>query len=314
MISKNMFSKVLTLSATMLISGFCAGQAFPAQTDEPKWKPLPVDEIGALLVNKTLSEAEIVRALVAHLDQRISMSRLLYTTYQNTNPPYEYGMIVWMIAERVYPAKPKGRPEVIEAVIKSLGPVENEKEVRSYLNLALGIAGGTPDEDDLLRMLGDPDTDEITLSVVLQAMSRSSKVPIRSLPRVLELADHPMSSIAGDSCAPPHNVQRKYAIRDLVLECLDRLGIKAEKTLVDDGTVDPASGKPLPETRVSVDRTSLVNRLKGWIVDDDPKVWRAGIDVAKDIPGEDVGQMIDNLRVNRSLNQEKLRHLKKKES
>lgn len=295
---------------TACILGLIAECSLGAQALEEKWEPSPLDEIRAIHHDKSLSDIEIVRALTGHLDRRISMSRLVHTTPLDPSPPYEYGMIIGLIAERPYPANPKARPEAIEAVIRSLGPVENEKEVRSYLNLALGRAGGTPDEADLLRMLEDPDTDEITLAVALKAMSHSKHVPIRALPRLLELSDHPMSSISADSCVGPHDVKRKFAIRDLVIECLTRLEIKAERVLVDDGTVDQMSGKPLPETRIKIDRSSLVARLRDWLRSDDTKTWKAAAHAAKEIRGEDVDRMISDLQAEGTLTFEKLRHFR----
>jgi len=308
--SRNRLMKIRALSLFTLVGALLATtHTFPAPPEERKWEPSPLDEIRAIWHDKPLSDIEIVRALVAHLDRRISMSRLVHTTPLHPNPPYEYGMIIGLIAERPYPAKPTGRPEAIEAVIKSLGPVENEEEVRSYLNLALGLAGGTPSEPEMLNLLTGSKTSEIIVAVALQSMSRSH-VPIRSLPRLLELSDHPMSSILTPSCVGPAPVERKFAIRDLVLECLVRLGIKAERVLVDDGTMDAISGKPLPATQIKIDRGSLVARLRDWLRDDKPEVWLAAMEAVEDIRGEDVDRMINDLRSDGTLAPEKLRHLR----
>ncbi len=303
--------------ATIMVLSLCvvSGTSFKtvacyaAQSAEPSWSPMPLEEIRAIWHDKPLSDTEIVRALVHHLDSRIAMSRAAERAKHRPTPAYEYGMLIGLIAERPYPAEPKGRPEAIEVVMKSLGSVENEHQVRLYLNLALGLAGGAPSEEATLRVLADQKTPEEILAVALQSMARS-RVPIRSLPRLLELSGHPMGYTYAPSCVGPPVVVREFAIRDRVLDCLAKLNIRAERLMVDDGTIDASTGKPLLATQVKIDRTSLVSKLREWINDADADVWQAAIEATAKINGQDVNRMINELRSNTTLSAEKLRRLR----
>lgn len=308
-VGSNCFLRVLILSPCVLLGeALCPANCFAAQPSEPDWEPSPLDEIRAIWHDRPLSDIEIVRALAGHLDRRISMSRLIHKTPVNPNPPYEYGMLIGLIAERPYPAKPKGRPEAIETVMQSLGDVENEDELRSYLNLALGLAGGSPSEDAMLRILTDPKTPEEIVAVALDSMSKS-KVPIRALPRLLELTEHPMNYVDPD-CTRMTPPQRVFAIRDRVVDCMGRLGVKCEKSLVDDGSFAPGSDQRQPTTVVTVDRASLVEKLRLWIVSADESDWRGGMDALNEIPGADVDQLVTTLRADRTLPLEKARSLR----
>jgi hypothetical protein len=280
-----------------------------AQAEELKWEPAPLDEIRAIWHDRPLSDIEIVRALVDHLDRRISVSRL-HDPKVKPSPPNQYALLIGLIAERPYPAKPTGRPDAVEAVIRSLGPVENEEEVLLYLNLSVGLAGGSPSEEKMLRVLTDSRTPEEIIFVALQSMSRSTKVPIRSLPRLLELSDHPMSSITTPSCVGPAAVERKFPIRDLVLECLTKLNIRAERIMVDDGTVDPATGTPLPATHVKIDRGSLAALFRDCVQSADVRIWKAALDAIIQIPGDDMDKLVEELEVDRTLAGEKGRYLR----
>lgn len=277
------------------------------QTNKPHWEHIPLDEIRSIYESSELSDLEIVRALVDHLDRRISMSRSIGRMKHRPNPPSEYAMLIGFIAERVYPAKPPGRPEVIETVINSLGALENARDVQTYLYVSLGLAGGSPPESEILRVLEDPKTPEEIIAVVLDSMSRSN-VPIRSLPRLLELADHPMSHIDSPGVGPPAP-RRVHPIRERVHDCLDQLNIKCEKVSVKDNNVDPASKRILSTTVLKIDRDSLTTRLRDWLLDDDIEVWRAAVDIVRRVPGEDIDKMLKDLKAERALSPEKLRYL-----
>ena len=191
-------------------------------------------------------------------------------------------------------------------MIKSLGALENERDVRTYLYLSLGLAGGVPPESEILRLVEDPKTPDEIIALTLESMLRSG-VPIRSLPRLLQLSDDPTNYVSAPGVGTPVPTLI-YPIRQTVCNCLQELEITCE-TLADDQNTVEVEGTSFAPTVVKIDRASLVDRFREWLLDDDNEVWRAAAECVRRIPGEDIDQMLKNLTEERVLSPEKLRHL-----
>lgn len=272
-----------------------------------------MDEIRRIYESTTLSDSEIVEALTRHLDRRISMSRVGAARGKNPSPPQEYATLIRLLALRQYPAKPPERPEAIRTMLERLDAsegIDNKRELRRYLNIALAFAGGRASESELLEVLNNPETPKEIISITLDAMRRS-EVPLRALPRILELVDHPWNYIHQETDDSPPPPKRIYPIRVAACECLGRLGIKCEEVVSEDERVDPEWGQKFTTTTIEVDRDSLVATLRAWFRDDDARIWKPAIEAVRRIPGKDVSELIQNLLEDEELPDEKRRLLAK---
>lgn len=292
--------------AGSLLALLVAGTSCAWANGGPEWMPMPMDTIRAIYDSDTLSDEEIVEALALHLDKRISMARLQDPRGHRPGPGYEYGSLIGLMIGRRYPAKPPKRPESIEAVLNGLAAradVANQRELRSYLCLAHNLAGGAPTHPEVLGLLDDRRTPQDIVALALEAMTRSG-VPIRSLPRLLELADHPwnlvytVSSLSNDDIytdVGPTKPKRFYPIRVRVPSCLRELSIVVKVSDVEDKEVDAQAGRKLTTTVVAVDRASLVGTLQVWLLDRRARVWQPAASVVRNIPGDDVKAMLADL-------------------
>ncbi len=268
----------------------------------PQSAPMPMDEIRRIYESKTLTDVEVVSALAGHLDRRLSMSRLEGARKLDSNRGREYATIIRLIVERPYPAKPADRPEAIKSVLDDPARwpgVENPDEVRTCLRLAYNLAGGVPADPELLELLDARGTPREITVLVLEAMARSG-VPVRALPRLLELAEDPWGEVVANDVGPP-KPRRIYPIRERVPDCLRKLGIVVETLDVEDRQVDAQRGRKLTTTVVKVDRESLTRMLRAWILDGRAGVWKPAAEVVHRIPGDDVSNLIGDLLSNEKL-------------
>lgn len=257
---------------------------------ESEWKLVPMDEIRMTYESKTLSDSEIVARLVRYLDQRITMART-HPGHTQPTPGSEYATLLTLIAERPYPATPKGRPTAIHAVLKSLdstSDISNVVEVRALLYLALGLAG-EPHSPEILGFLDSQNSSPELLMIALRSLEHS-EVPIRALPSLLRLSTNPWSTIDPKSMGHPRT-ERKFPVREAVFGCLQKLDVKVELIRSPDAQPD-SLGRRLEITTINIDRPSLVEQLRKRLRSDNPQTKAESLDIAQRIGGEDVKAML----------------------
>ena len=274
------FKAVLLLLALLGSSG---SRMNADEGADQKWEDYPTEEISRIMLSKTFSDAEQVVALTYHLDKRISLAPSLKRPKgTQVSPGREYKTLINHIVEHYW--KHTARPEVVAAVLANLDRmpnIKNKEAVRSLLYVALALAGGDAPENELLRMLNDPDTPQEIVYQILGGMLGSkrpqdgklpgfvevtncpSRVPLRALPRLLELVEHPWSDITGGDVIGTHDVrERIYPIRELAYACLLELGVKAEKVTVPSKGVDEDGDPQISVTEIRVDKASAKKKLR----------------------------------------------------
>lgn len=262
--------KVIAVLVTLLV-----GSASFADADESgstKWTPLPMDEIRKTINSTELSDAQKVTALTRHLDKRISMEFVKRVSEHEANLHYmDYARLIGFMSLLDRPVKAPRTPEPIQEALDkldSMTDIVNKERVRVYLYIALGKAGGNPPERVLLTLLNDTKTPNWVLCSVLGAM-QNSKVPLRALPRLLELvSDHwnyvQPAMLAGGTDDLGRRLDESrliFPLREIACEVLQKLGVQSEKTLVE-GDYDPKLKRRLPITVIKVDRRSSARALE----------------------------------------------------
>jgi|GEM_PF-4355351 len=299
---------LLLISLTLLL-GFCVtGIAQKATESALTSTPLPLDKMNSIRFDTNLSDQQKVLALIHILDQRISQAPIPDPTGNKPAPAHEYSYIIRYIAAHNDDTKASrnGRIHAIETVISQLNTLQDithKDEVRTYLYIALASAGGNAPEDVLLSLLNNPDSPTDILNAVLIAMQYST-VPIHSLPRLLELTEHPYNYVFLNDLGTP-NPRRIYPIREAALADLTQLGIQAKAVSIKDEKVDPGWKARLSTTVIEIDRKSLVAKLREWLSSDDPKIWRPAAEVIHQIPGDDIKTMLTNFLKQNKLSDEK---------
>jgi len=291
----NKFACGATLTFLVLTLVGSNSLAEPTRANRMHWTEMPMDEIRMVYDRADLSDRQKVLALSQYIDRRISVSRLKQKGISAEDAAYDYAVLIRLIAVNPGAAKPLLRQE-IQAVIKQLDSVsniDNKKEVRTYLYVALSYAGGISPESQLLKLLHNPTTQAEMVHTVLEAMHRS-QVPIRALPRLLELSKHPWNMLEFvTDVGPPQTPPRIYPIRTMSCNNLLKLGIRCQATRVPGKK--PSQPAEQWETVIRIDRNSLVAKLQAWLLSNERKVWQAAADIAYQIPGKDVQAMLHDL-------------------
>lgn len=254
---------------------------------------LRLDEIRSIYENRQLTDAEAVWRLTNQLDQRITLMQESQSGLAGASR--DIAMLIGLIAERPYPSRPKGRPDAIRAALERVETLQNEAEARKYLQLALGLAGERVPESVLLDALDSTSNSEQLVLVALRAMNRS-RVPIRVLPALLRLSDHPWHYTDSPMDVGPQNPRTVYPIREAVAESLRKLQIETIAITVD---ANPSDSQSAGRTRtlLSVSKRSLLEQIGGWIGSADPEIWKPAIAVASELPNGSVLRLIsDRLR------------------
>jgi len=285
--------------------------------NSPEWVPFPVKEIGKIIDSFELSDIQKVEALTRHLDKRISLASVenppghKYPTSHKPDPAGEYAGLIRAIADKNNRTDSPGRPKAVQLVLSrldNLPDIVNKEQVRCYLYIALAYAGGNVPESKLLGLLNDAETSPAMIQVILQAMEKSA-VPIRALPRLLELTKNSYHYVFMLDIGPP-NPRRIYPIREAALAALTQLGIQAKAVSIADENVDPGWKARLSTTVIEVDQKSIVTNLRQWLGSDDPQIWKPAAEIIPQIPGNDVQEMVAELMKQNTLSAEKKRALK----
>lgn len=303
------------LAVTTLVMTLCQLSA----GEEPKAMKHGVDrltQIRTVYEDNTLSDSEAVNALVRLLDDSISdwkvakAEGLAPSSWAVRVHARNSSMLIAMIAERQFPAKPPGRPKAVAEALKTLNDRKNVRELRSYLNVSLAYAGGVASDRELLEVLGDSDTPKEIVAVTLEAFDRSH-VPIESLPDLMRLSQDPWWTVADTEGVGHTPVPRRvYPVRENACLCLRRLGIRCEKTLVEDSEPDLQWHTHLA-TVINVDRGSLLNKIKRWLLDDNESVWQAAASVVVELDQADVWRAVGELKTS-GLPVKKLNYIERK--
>lgn len=280
-----------------------------AEAGSQVWRPMPMDQVRVILNDSSLSPTEKVARLTVQLDERISMSGIKGGPNVGPTPGSEYGSLIALMATRGYSVDAQVDFHPIEAVLDKLDStpeIQNKQEVRSYLNVALLYARGNPPESEILKSLNNSDTPKEVINLILQGFKRTH-VPIRALPRLLELADEPWNYVHWPGVGP-QKPEKISPIKNEVAECLHALGVKAEKVPLEDKESDEW-GNRLTSTSIVVDRQSLRARLRELILDDNNEVWQPAVDAVRKIPGNDIRDLVNGLVKSDSLPDAKKRAL-----
>lgn len=242
-------------------------------TQTLKWVPMPLDKLSEIENSTELSDVEKVAALTRILDWRISLEPAPNPTGDKPNPKWEFGSLIGRMAQRGNRTDAPGRPEAVQEVLDNLDAMDdivNKEQVRTYLYLALGHAGGNPPERVLLRLLNDPTIPNEILGSTLGAIKKSKAgVSLRVLPRLLQFTEHPARYVfppmlAGGTDDLGRRLDESrliFPLRELACEVLQKLGVRCEKTLVE-GNYDPKLKRKLPITVIKVDRRSATRALE----------------------------------------------------
>lgn len=281
---------------TLVLLGVSVGTARTsyAGEDKPlKWDSFSTGEVKeTILDNETLSDAEKVIAMTRHLDKLITLAPLTPLDILNTTdhekkkmrPGDNYGWLIDMMVETDDWKKrfPVARPQAVAAALAALDTmpgIKNKQAVRSVLYVALALAGGDAPEDQLLHLLNRPDTPQEIVYRILGGMlgsdrpvvqdiprlvkiTRPASVPLRALPRLLELADHPWSYATGTYPGNPEPQRRIYPIRELAYACLLELGVQTKKVTVPTTGENEDGEQQVSVTQVKVDRASADKKLR----------------------------------------------------
>lgn len=309
--------KHIIVSVVMMILLFStAADSFSAQADNNQaggleWVPLPLDETNRIRLSN-LSDEEKIKAYVRLLDSRITLTSVenppghRYPTSYKPDPAVEYSYLIRLMAKEEGPADAPGRPKAVNTVLGKLdqmSDIRNKDQVRIYLQIALAVAGGNAPESTLLRLLNDESQSWIMFLLVMEAM-RNSHVPIRALPRLIELTSDPYNFVTDNSIGVS-NPRRVFPIRDASYETILELGVKAEKRFIEDEQIDPKRGVRLKSTVIEISRASLLARLRMWLSSGDEAIWRAAIGIVQQIHGADVQAMLVALLKGNELSEEK---------
>jgi len=207
------------------------------------------------------------------------------------------------------------RPKPIQQFIDSMKRSEwsSFEQLRRSLYIALGYAGGDPPKGVLLSLLTAENTPPVILEFTLDAMA-NSRVPIRALPRLMELSDHP------NKTSVTHHVgelteEVTYPIREGVCDCLNALHITCEvrpRTKVigekelplDDGKTHTMKIRK-KTNHIHIDRSSLVDQIRTWLLSDDPSTWKPALEVVQKMKAEDVREMYERLKAKGQLSERK---------
>lgn len=290
------FMKLLII--LLLLLGSSSSQILSAESDKV-WTPLSMEEIATILSRDDLSNVKKIEALTRQLDRRITLSNIKDRGSKRDSTD-EYTTLMAFIAVPGLRTDTPKDPEAIKTVLSELDTTEgikNKEKVRTFLYIALGIAGGHSPEAVLLSFLNDPHTSKELLDSVLGAMYYGD-VPIRALPRLLQLSHHPTNYIDPGpdvGIGPESHPQRIYPLREMAYRNLQKLGIQCNKVLLEDKTIEPQMRHKLFITEIRVNRASLVAKLRAWLLSDDPQVWQPAAEIARQIPGQDVQAMLHQL-------------------
>lgn len=329
-------TSIVGLIAILLLwitSGISRLQAEEAQTVEPT----SLEARNAILANEKLTPVGKVAALARFLDQVISeaspsiqatLSPSLDTTaHDNVEDKdkkdtvselhfaYRYTGVITFMANPTTGASKIRNPQAIREVLDGLDEmpdIKNKILVRDALYIALAYAGGEPPASEFLKLLNTSELGPITV-IILQAM-RNSQVPIRSVPRLLQLLDDSFYFLDdGGTDLGEYNPKRIYPVREAACEDLAALGIQCEKTRVEVEQYEDIAHQTLkmPTTQIKLDRQALLNKLREWMQSDDPQTWSAASEVLQQIPDADVRALLDELRNDQNLSPEKRTALKK---
>ncbi len=236
-----------------------------------------LSEVRRIYWDKSKTDEEIVRELTSRLDAAIS-SRAGEDRRREV-------LLIWLIARRADMTKPRGRPDAIRAVLRSIDSYKNPAEIRDLLSISLALArgDGTPSEP-LIRLLECRETNQQILVPVLEALAPNP--PPRSVPRLLELSSHPWSHGPVTDVGPAK--QKVYPVREGVAACLRSLEIEVK---IDD------------EGRIKMSRNSLLAKLRDWVLTDDPQTWQQAAHVIRQLSeeAEDVKRLRSELLANPKL-------------
>lgn len=251
-------------------------------------------ELSRIVRSSTLPDEQKITALAKLLDRRIVPENITLSEKEAEDYGRDLAQLVTAIAYLNHPIKNPGTALSIHRLIQSgaSSGFRNTQQVMTYLNIALGLAGGNPPENVMLTLINDGNTSDDVLKLTLRAMTVSG-VPIRAIPRLLQFGQHNRSHIERDDLGPSHP-RRVYPVRKAAAECFEKLGVDVKRTMAHETPI--GWKEQISVTNYLVQRQSLAGKLEQWILSDDESKWRPALESARSISGPEVATMLRSLK------------------
>lgn len=211
----------------------------------------------------------------------------------------------------------ENQPELIQDLIETVKQSDRryKESYIKYLYLALGATGRKIPEPVILHFIDNNRVHQQILEEVLQAMYASDTVPERTLPRLLQLMDHPMQTSVTYSTGSTETT-RRYPVRINACKCLRDLGIECaiEKKKVNEEQVEEeivglseTARWTRKEFRVFTDvkTPSLLKIVESWLISEDEEKWKAALEVVKTRNTQDIKKLFQKLKQDQALSKRK---------
>ncbi len=236
--------------------------------------------VEAMLKDADMTDEVRLAKLASLLAERVAIT--LSGEYARSGAGREYARLAGMMANESISIK---NTRSLEKLYESMVKEKARHAVCIGLALAWARGDGTPAEPALAVLAewtedADPAMAGMALYVLMPA------VPLEATPFLLKLVHHPFYS--GEGITPHRPPEpRVYPVRRAAVECLRKLGVVVDTDV---------------ELReVCINRPSLVNRLRAWVMDADEAVWRKGVRLLRLVSGEDVKALREQLRAEKDL-------------